>query len=83
MINFKLHKDYQIFIIKSKKIDSQLIDSFRILKCIDRLIYRLKLFNNIRIHDVIFVIHLKPVIDSIKDPYQRRRLFSSTIVINN
>lgn len=78
-----MHKDYQISAIKFKKIDSQLIDSFRILKRIGRLIYYFELFDNMRIHDVISVTHLKSVIDSTKNSYQRRRSSSSTIMIDN
>ena len=42
----------------------------------------MKLFINMKIHDVIFVAHLKPVIDFIKDPYRRRRLSIFIIVID-
>lgn len=83
MINLKLHKDYQISVIKFKKIDFQLIDPFGILKRINRLIYRFKLLNNMRIYDIIFVTYLKSIIDSIKDFYKRRYLTLSIIVINN
>lgn len=69
LINFNLYRGYQILAIKFKKIDFQLIDLFRILDRIDRSIYRLKLFDNMSIYDVIFIAHLKSAIDLIKDFY--------------
>ena len=50
---------------------------------IERLIYRLKLFINMKIHDVIFIAYLKPIIDSTKDSYRRRRLLIFVIVIDD
>ena len=66
-----MHKGYQIFIIKFKKIDSQLIDPFCISNRINHFTYQLELFDNIHIHDMISITHLKSIIDSIKTPYQR------------
>ena len=42
----------------------------------------MKLFVNIKIHDVISITHLKPVIDLIKNSYRRRRLLISIVVID-
>ena len=42
----------------------------------------MKLFINIKIHDVISIAHLKPIIDSIEDSYLRRRLLISAVVID-
>ena len=36
-----------------------------------------------KIHDVIFIIHLKSIIDFIKDLYRRRRLLTFVIVIDD
>ena len=83
LINLRLYKDYKIPIITSKKIGSQLIRSFKILERIERLIYRLKLSTNIKIHDVIFITHLKPVIDPAEDSYRRRRLLIFAIIIDD
>ena len=82
LVNLRLHKDYKILIITSKKIKPQLIKSFKILKKIKRLIYRMKLSVNMKIHDVIFITHLKSSTDPIEDSYRRRRLSASTIVID-
>ena len=79
----RLYKDYKISIITSKKIESQLIKLFKILKKIERLIYRVKLSVNIKIHDVISIAHLKPVIDFAENPYRRRRLLVFIIIIDD
>ena len=42
----------------------------------------MKLLVNIKIHDIIFIIHLKPVIDFIENSYRRRRLLTLIIVID-
>ena len=36
-----------------------------------------------KIHNVIFITHLKPTIDFIEDLYQQRRLLTLIIIINN
>ena len=82
-INLRLYREYQVSTITSKKIGSQLIEPFKILKRIERLIYKLKLSLNIRIHDVVFVAYLKPVIDLDKDSYRRRRLLASIIIVED
>ena len=82
MVNLRLYREYQVSVIQSKKIDPQLIEPFRILERIDRLTYRLELSDNIRIHDVVSVAHLKSVTNSAKDPYRRRRSSSPIIVLN-
>ena len=79
----RLYKDYKIFAITSKKIKSQLIRPFKILERIERLIYRLKLPVNIKIHDVIFITHLKLTIDLAEDSYRRRRLSISAVIIDD
>ena len=54
----------------------------KILERIEHLIYQLKLLINIKIHNVIFITHLKSIIDSIKDLYERRRLSTLAVVID-
>ena len=78
----RLYKNYKILIITSKKIRLELIRLFKIFERIERLTYRMKLSINIKIHDVIFIAHLKPVIDSIENSYRRRRLSIFVIVID-
>ena len=69
LINLRLHKGYQILAMQFKKIGSQLIDPFRVTKRIDRLIYRLKLLNNMKIYDIVFVAYLKLAINPLLDSY--------------
>ena len=42
----------------------------------------MKLSVNMKIHNVISITHLKPIIDSIEDSYRRRRLSTSAVVID-
>ena len=42
----------------------------------------MKLFINMKIYDVIFIAHLKSIIDFIKNLYRRRRLLAFVIVID-
>ena len=59
-----------------------MIKSFKIFKRIERLIYRVKLPANMKIHNVIFITHLKPVTDPVKDSYRRRRLSTFVVIID-
>ena len=78
----RFYKNYKVFAITLKKIKSQLIKLFKILERIKRLIYRLKLFINMKIYNVIFIAHLKSTIDFIENLYRRRRLSISIVVID-
>ena len=79
----RFYKEYKVFIITFKKIESQLIKSFKILERIKNLVYRLKLFINIKIYDMIFITHLKSVIDFVENSYRRRRLLISAMIIDD
>ena len=65
----------QVFSFSTKK-----IDFFRILKKMNELTYKLKLSNFMKIHDTIFVIHLK---SSKSNSYVKLIFSSSSIVIEN
>ena len=78
----RFHKNYKVFAIISKKIESQLIKSFKIFEKIERLTYRVKLPVNMKIHNVIFIAHLKSTIDLAENPYRRRRLSTSAIIVD-
>ena len=82
-VNLRLHREYSVFVIKLKKIKQQLINSFKIIKRINRLTYELELSINMKIHNVIFVTHLKFIINSRDDFYQRRRVLTSSFVIDD
>ena len=83
LVNLRFYKDYKVSAITSKKIKSQLIKSFKILERIGRLIYRMKLPANMKIHNVISITHLKPVIDPAEDPYRKRRLSVSVVIVDD
>ena len=51
----KLHKNYNISSIISKKYDQQFVEFFTIIEKIDRLIYRLNISNNWFIHSIFSV----------------------------
>lgn len=81
LINLRLYREYRVLIITSKKIGPQLVRPFKILKRINRLIYRLELPANIRIHNVVSIAHLKSTTDPTKDPYRRRRLSVLAVMV--
>lgn len=60
-----------------------MIKLFKVLKRIEHFIYRLKLLINLKIHDMIFVAHLKSVIDSVDDSYRQRRLLVLIVIMND
>ena len=82
-VNLRLHREYSVLAIKLKKIEQQLINSFKIIKRIDRLTYELELSANMKIHNVISVTHLKPTTNPRDDPYQRRRVSTPSLVIDD
>ena len=53
------------------------------LKRIRRLVYKLELSLNIRIHDVVFVVYLKLIIDLAEDSYRRYRLLVFIIIVED
>ena len=83
LVNLRFYKNYKVSAITSKKIKSQLIKPFKILERIERLIYRMKLPANMKIHNVIFITHLKPVIDPAEDLYRKRRLSVSVVIVDD
>ena len=60
-----------------------MIRLFKILERIEHLTYRLKLFINMKIYNVIFIAHLKSVIDFAENPYRRRRLLIFIIIVDD
>ena len=69
----KLHHDYDISFtaVFERKYNQQYVDFFRVLKRIDRLVYRFDLFAHWRIHSVLFIIQLKSTSISKNDSFQR------------
>ena len=72
----RLHRKYNIFSIKQLKFkfNQQYVDCFKMLKKIDRLIYRLKLFFHWRVHSVFTITQLKSCSNFKTDFYHRRRI---------
>ena len=70
----RLHKNYNILFIKilSLKLSQQYVDSFKILKKVDFLFYRLKIFSHWRIHLVFIVAQLKSI-SSTENSFNRSR----------
>ena len=70
---FRLHKDYKISITTrlNKKYTQQYVDSFQIIERIERLVYRLIISTNWRIHNVFTIAQLKSC-SSFDDDFYRR-----------
>ena len=81
-VYIRLHKKYDISItvILKLKYNQQYVESFRILKKIDRLTYRLKLSVHWRIHFVFFVTQMKSCFNSITNSFNRSRSNHSNFV---
>ena len=82
-INIRLHREYSVLVIKSKKIKQQLINSFKIIKRVNRLTYQLEFSINMKIHKILFVTHLKFIINLRDDFYQRYRVLTSFFIIDD
>ena len=83
LVNLRLHRGYKVSVIISKKIGSQLIRSFKILERIERLAYRMELPVNMKIHNVISIAHLESAIDPAENPYRKRRLLTSAVIVDD
>jgi hypothetical protein len=64
---------YRLSTYWKKKLSQQYADSFKILKKIENLAYRLKFSDNWRIHLIIFVIQLESMSNLVSDFYKRYR----------
>jgi len=69
----RLHKEYNLSLVKSLKLAIQRVDPFKILEKKSNLIYRLELPKDWRIYLVIFIANLEFALASI-DPYNRLAL---------
>ena len=79
----KLHKNYNISLIISKKYDQQFVEFFTIIEKIDRLIDRLNIFNNWFIHSIFSVIQLKKCSSLSTDFFKRSKSDHSDFVFVN
>jgi transposase InsO family protein len=80
----RLHHEYFISESKDiiKKIFTQYVRLFKIVQRIERLIYRLNVSSNWKIHSVFIVTQLKSVSDSAKDSFNRSRSTHSSSMTN-
>jgi hypothetical protein len=80
----RLHHEY--FISKSKdmtkKIFAQYVEFFKVIQKVERLIYRLNVLFDWKIHFVFFVAQLKSVSDSAKNSFNRSRSTHSSSMTN-
>lgn len=53
------------------------------MKRIKKIVYRLSLLFNIKIHDIIFIVQLKFIINFISNSYKRRFLLFLFIILND
>ncbi len=83
LINLHLHKNYTLLSLKkkNKKLRQQFVSLLKVLNCVEKLIYQLKLSLSWCIHDVILIAHLKSA--HINDPYWWSRSEESEEVIVN
>jgi hypothetical protein len=80
----RLHHEYFVSESKDmiKKIFAQYVEFFKIIQRIERLVYRLNVSFDWKIHSVFFVAQLKLASDSIKDSFNRSRSTHSSSVID-
>ena len=78
----RLHVDYIIFELSNKKLSQQRVDSFKILRKINILVYRLQLSFVMKIHSMIFIVQLKFASTFNNNFYQRikQNVFNSLFV---
>ncbi len=84
LINLHLYKSYMLLSLKkkNKKLRQQFMSLLKVLNCVKKLIYWLKLLLSWCIHDVISVAHLKSAY--INDPYWWLRSEEpEEVIVNN
>ena len=79
----KLHKEYDILstVILNSKLSQQYVESFKILKKIDNLVYRLKISSNWRIHFVFSIAHFESAKASTNDSFHRISVQSKSVFV--
>ena len=71
----KLHHEYDIFstAVLEFKFNQQFVESFRVLKRVERLVYKLNLSAYWRIHLILFIVQLKSIFAFSNDFFNRSR----------
>ena len=74
----KLHHEYDILstTILKLKFSQQFADSFRVLKRVKRLVYKLKLLFHWRIYSILFIAQLESISVSIENSFRRHKIES-------
>ena len=78
----KLHHEYDIFstAVFEFKLNQQFVESFRVLKRIERLVYKLNLSAHWRIHSILFIAQLESISAFSDDSFSRSRSNHSDFV---
>ena len=78
----KLHHDYDILfiVVFESKFNQQFVEFFRVLKRIERFVYRLNFSTHWRIHSILFIIQLKSIFVFSNDFFNRSRSNHSNFV---
>jgi hypothetical protein len=81
----RLHYEYFMskFENMTKKIATQYVESFKITQRIERLIYRLNISSNWKIHSVFFVAQLKSTLNSADDSFNRSKSIHSSSITDS
>ena len=78
----RLHREYNISFTKKidLKLSQQLVDFFKVLERIERLVYKLDISSNWRIHSIFTIAQLESCSSSNVNSYNRKRLDHSNFV---
>ena len=81
-ILIKLHHDYDIFfiVVLEFKFSQQFVEFFRVLKRVERLVYRLNFSTHWHIHSILFIIQLELISALSDDSFNRSRSNHSNFV---
>jgi hypothetical protein len=67
----------------TKKVFAQYVELFKVIQRVERLIYKLNISSDWKIHSVFIVIQLKSASDSIKNSFSRLKSIHSSSVIDS
>ena len=79
-VKLRLHKGYNVPGVKSHKLGPQFCGPFEVIERIGQLVYRIKLPDNMKIHNVISVVMLEPCPKD--DPYGRRPIEPPPVIVD-
>ena len=79
----RLYRGYNILMVLNRKLSPQFINPFKVIKRVDKLVYRLKLFLYYKIYDVVSIVHFEFILDPVTDLYHRRSLPLSPVTVDS